>query len=360
MNRLLKICIFFLIFIEHVSMDNDCRDGRKWPFLSTSIWNTAIGSNAQYHDPGIFHSPFPLPNNFFSDDDYFIVTSENDPLTPWYNQGWWGNPGGEAHCNITGHFVRNISFPANLTVQEYGNNNAAALLQPDNHSIINTQPLYRCHPGSPVLSILNSDKIGKDDILYSNGTWGAHGGSGLSSIGGTIRLGELLPSSPPIRHALKLQLDASVYYYGQRPGYVWPALNCDGYAFNPVDPHHYGGNDIYLSPGSLLAIPSNLTVNVTTVPGQKLLFTLKNYGGYLCDDTYGNRGTFNTEHGVTDEFHQAYGYQFNASPQGLSSEWYHDLLNLFQSLHIVINNKNDSIGGGGSPLQPPAPPLCPL
>ncbi len=149
-----------------------CRDARKWPFLSTSIWNTPIGSDAVFHDPGIFRPPFPLPNDFFSDDDYFIVTSSNDPPTPWYNQGWWGSPSGEAHCNITGNFVRNISFPANLTVTMFGNNNAAALLQPDNHSIINTQPLYRCKPGLPVLSILNSEVEGKDDILWGNGTWG--------------------------------------------------------------------------------------------------------------------------------------------------------------------------------------------
>ena len=269
-----------------------------------------------------------------------------------------GTPGGEAHCNITGNFVSNIHFPANLTIREFGNNNAAALLQPDNHTIINTQPLYRCTPGSPVLSILCNERIGRDDIVYSNGTWGAHGGSGLSSIGGTIRLGALLPDAPPIQHALKLQLFAADYYYDQRPGYVWPALNCDGYAFNPDDPKRYGGKDIYLSPGSLLAVPSNITVNVTTVPGQKLLFTLKNYGGYLCDDTYNNRGTVGTEHGVTDEFEATYGYPFNIGPSGPGAAWYSDMLTLFQSLRVVINNSNKTIGGGGTPLQPPAPPLC--
>jgi hypothetical protein len=337
-----------------------CRDARKWPFLSTSIWNTPIGSGAVFHDPGIFRPPFPLPNHFFSDDDYFIVTSSDDPPTPWYNQGWFGSPYGEAHCNITGNFVRNISFPANLTVTMFNNDNAATLLQPDNHSIINTQPLYRCKPGSPVLSLLMSDVQGKDDIVWGNGTWGAHGGSALSSIGGTIRLGELLPNAPPIQHALKLQLFASTYYYDQRPGYVWPALHCDSYAFNPEDPAHYGGKDIYLSPGSLLAIPSNITVKVTTIPGQKLLFALQNYGGYLCDDTYFNRGTVGTEHGVTDEFQAAYGYAFGSGPTGPGAAWYADMLTLFQSLRVVINNSKSSIGGGGTPLQPPPPPICPI
>jgi hypothetical protein len=242
----------------------------------------------------------------------------------------------------------------------FGNNNAAALLQPDNHTIINTHPLYRCTPGSPMLSLLEKGVEGKDDIVWGNGTWGAYGGSGLSSIGGTIRLGQLLPDALPIQHALKLQLNAADYYYGQPPGYLWPALRCDGYAFKPEDPHHYGGHDMYLSPGSLLAIPSNMTVNVTTVPAKKLLFALQNYGGYLSADTYDNRGTVNTEHGVTDEFEAAYGYSFSSGPSGPGAEWYADMLTLFQSLRIVINNSNRTIGGGGTPLQPPPPPICPI
>lgn len=189
---------------------------------------------------------------------------------------------------------------------------------------------------------------------------GAHGGSGLSSIGGTIRRGELLPNTSSIQHALKLQLYASNYYYDQRPGYVWPALHCDGYAFNPNDTKRYGGKDIYLSPGALLAIPSNITVNVTTVPGRKMLFALQNYGGYLCDDTYYNRGTVNAEDGVTDEFKTTYGYAFNSGPTGPGGAWYTDMLTLFQSLHVVINNRENTVGGGGIPLQPPPPPLCPI
>ncbi|CAF1646122.1 unnamed protein product, partial [Didymodactylos carnosus] len=199
------------------------------------------------HDPGIFRSPFPLPANFFSDDDYFIITSTNDPLTVWYNQGWWGNPSGAGHCNIMGG-----------------------------------------------------------------------------------------------------------------PGYVWPALNCDGYAFDPDAQYPYGGTDIYLSPGALLAIPSSIAVNVTTVPGQKMLFVLRNYGGYLCDDTYYSRGTVCTEHGVTDEFQVAYGYAFDSGPTGLGAAWYADMLALFQALHVVINNRQNTIGGGGTPLQSLAPPVCPV
>lgn len=337
-----------------------CRNARARPFLATSIWNTPIGSGAAFHDPGLFRPPFPLPNNFFSDDEYFVVTTNDDPWTPWYNQGHWGKPKDESYCNITGKLVSDIRFPFNLTVRTFGNNNVAALLQPDNHTIINMHPIYRCTPGSPVLALLERGVEGKDDIVFGNGTWGAYGGSGLSCVGGTVRLGELLPNSPPIQHALKLQLFAKDYYYNQRPGYVWPALRCDNYAFNPNDSYRYGGQDIYLSPGSLLAIPSNITVNVTTVPAQKLLFALQNYGGYLSADTFVSRGTLNTEHGVTDEFQATYGYSFDSGPIGPGATWYADMLALFQSLHVVINNSNRTVGGGGTPLQPPPPPICPI
>lgn len=345
----------FLLFVNCRTDTVPCRNPRIWPFISTSIWNTPIGTDAIFHDPGIFRSPFPLPDNFFADDDYFIVTIDDDPQTPWRDQGWWTE---EPHCNIKGEVVGSIKFPHDLTITQ-GGNNAAAILQPDNHTILNTQPLYRCTPGGPILSFfINPHKF--DDIVSGHGTWGAHGGSGLSSIGGTIRLGELLPNSPPIRHALKLQLFALEYYYDQHPGFVWPASNCDGYAFDQNFTKHYGGKDIYLSPGSLLAIPSDMTVNVKTVPGEKMLFALRNYGGYVCDDTFYNRGTVNTEFGVTDEFQIAYGYSFNSDSKGPGADWYADMLTLFQSLRVVINNSEQTVGGGGTPLQPPPPPICPI
>ena len=52
--------------------------------------------------------------------------------------------------------------------------------------------------------------------IFGDGIGGAHGGSGLSSIGGSIRLGELLPGAPPIPHALKIELGNWWYYGGSQ------------------------------------------------------------------------------------------------------------------------------------------------
>lgn len=346
-----------------------CRDQNTWPFSNDSIWNTAIGSGAQYAAAGIFAAGKPQPESFFSDDDYFIVTQASDPQVPWYSQGWWGQPSGFAHCNVSGPLVGPIHFPANLTVTEFGNNNAAALLQPDNRTLVLTQPLYVCGPGAPVLSIL--DKSHGTTDIRGPGTWGGHGGSSLSAIGGTIRLGELLPGSGPIQHALKLELNAVTYYWPGRdpkgsPCFTWPALNCDGYAHDncTTDPHCYNGSNPLLRPGALLAVPpsvaSQLAGQLRTAPGRVILAALTDYGGYLVDDTYANRGTFCTEHGVTDEFTTAWGWPFNAQASSSGSEyaWYSDLLAIFQSLSIIANNSPGSIGGGGAPRQPPPPPFC--
>jgi hypothetical protein len=60
------------------------------------------------------------------------------------------------------------------------------------------------------------------------------------------------------------------------------------------------------------------------------------------------------EQGVEQEFAKTYGYGMSES----SGLFYEDSNQLFQALNVVTNNNSDSIGGGGIPLQPLAPPLA--
>ena len=78
-------------------------------------------------------------------------------------------------------------------------------------TIVQSQPLYRCKPDAPILA-LRQYLVGKHtgipiNISIEAGGYatmlGPHGGTGLSAIGGTIRLGELAPTGS-ITHALKL------------------------------------------------------------------------------------------------------------------------------------------------------------
>ena len=194
--------------------------------------------------------------------------------------------------------------------------------------------------------------------VRGNGTYGAHGGSGLSAVGGAIRANEIVPEAPPIAHALKIELSALDYYYDQPPAKVWPALDHDGYAFNKSNRLHYGGSNPNLAPGALLAVPSSIapSVKLTTEPGRRILAALTGFGGYIVDDTADQeRGTLCTQYGFGEAFQSAYGYLFNAT----GTPFVADMTNIFRALHIVTNNAPDSIGGGGEPVVAPPPPLCP-
>ena len=273
-----------------------CRNATSWPFAADSIWNVAIGSAARYEAANIFEGH--TPKSVFSDDDYFIVTALTDPLTPWYDQGHW-NATPNCLQFPWSPLVTSLNWPANLTISAY-NNNAAAILLPDGDSLVLTQPVYKCNATAPILSL--HDKYHGTGSLRGPGTWGGHGGSSLNAIGGSLRVGEVLPGGLPPQHTLKLQLFAHMYYYGAKGGankstcYAWPALNCDGY-FADCAPNSsyncYGGTNVLLRPGALLAIePSalpGLLDALTTPPAMQLAWTLVNYGGLLCDDTYDDR-----------------------------------------------------------------------
>jgi hypothetical protein len=371
---------FCLLFVSSSSSKTstsrtkaDCRQAIQWPFTNNSAWNTPLGSSAEFMSANLFDSSrgqgYEAFYNFHSDDDYFIITTESDPLVPWFNQGHWGGPAThEAYCNITGKFVKELHFPKNLTVNMWGNNNAAGLLQPDSRTLFTMQPLYVCDPGSPILAF-DFNNAYPTDIMNDTGEIGGHGGSGLSAVGGTIRLGELSPASGPIRHALKLELFAHLWYYRPLDGnrsncYRWPANTCDGYAFDTSSSDCYNGTDSNVRPGSLLAVPPKNVPSVNamlkTLPAKKILQALSQFGGYLVDDTAWNSTSICTEHGVADEFMKDYGFSFtvNDNKGGQNSNWYEDLLLLFRSLYVVANNDESNIGGGGTPIAPVAPPFC--
>ena len=70
--------------------------------------------------------------------------------------------------------------------------------------------------------------------------------------------------------------------------------------------------------------------------------------------------TFNVEHGFTAAFEAAWGFPFSGtgSEGGQALAWVQDIVTLFRALHIVTNNTPESMGGGGTPLQPQPPPFC--
>eukprot|EP00730_Choanoeca_flexa_P004591 TRINITY_DN11742_c0_g2_i12.p1 TRINITY_DN11742_c0_g2~~TRINITY_DN11742_c0_g2_i12.p1 ORF type:complete len:434 (+),score=71.08 TRINITY_DN11742_c0_g2_i12:142-1302(+) len=313
------------------------------------------------------------PEQFHSDVEFIFQASPNDELVPWYNQGGWTDTN---HCTVTGPLVGHLRLPPFTTIRSdtpgRTRNNAFSLLQPDNETLFQSQPAYRCGEEAPLL--LPKQKACTDcrwnQSIYGNGSLGCHGGSGLSGIGGSIREGELLPTAGPIRHALKIELFAHDYYFGDPNAtcyptpnctYRWPAVRSDGYTFNDNSDRRYNGSNPQLMPGALLAIPSSVAsrLNVSTTIGQKIKQALVGYGAYVVDDTAWPTAGICLQAGVNEELEQHYNMTLStANPPQPGHPLYQDLLMLFRALHIVTNNSPWSVGGGGRPLQSLAPPLC--
>jgi len=325
------------------------RDPLTWPFSQTSIWNQPIGSGAVYVDAG-----FQPASNLSADQDWWITTSSSDPVTDVYDPYSW-----DQRCGSGTLWNSTTYFPATLLVPDAQPpntpNNASAILQPDGRTIQQYEPTARCSAGGPLFGY----QAATEDI-YGDGIYGGHFGSGLSSIGGTIRVGEFRPSAGAIRHTLKLEAWAQRYYYysSNRPGFRWPANMADDYAAS-----QYHGTNPALTEGSLLAIPPAISISslgLTTDAARKIAQALQDYGGYVVDDTAWDDFAFCTEINPTTsvraQFFSDYGYNLD---DGNGTPFFADINTIFRALKVVDNNGPNNIGGGGTPLVPLAPPLSP-
>lgn len=343
--------------------DDACRDRWLEPFSSSSIWNTAIGSDAKFEPAHLYSRAGyddPFPGSFHNDQDFIIRVGHDDPLSEWINQGDWDN---EDHCKaqrkpasgtpcsdesaLADGCVSQVRLPHAWTSAcdcdgaarsdasncrskpNHKNNNAMAILLPDNETLLQLQPAYRCGFGTPLFGrwgngtdgapqrFPNVTSILKEGLCvppichvhpdacrlcrlcrlrspdrYAPRRYGAHGGSGLSSIGGSIRLGELLPHTGPIAHALKIEIN-NFWYYGRsrlnpvtdfnggRTQYVWPATGSNSGCCNG----RYNGSLPHVAPGALLALTAADAerVNTSTAVGAKIKRAMRDYGAYLVD-----------------------------------------------------------------------------
>ncbi len=353
--KLLLILPILLIQCKDSSTDSgadETRDPWLWPFTSSSIWNMPIGDGAEYKPTN-----FEDAGNVGVDIQHILVTSEEDPTRQVLNSPTWG-PG---RCSGTTSLDFTIQVPDNWIVPDAGNspygltpNSNFAILLPDGDTVFQSTQISRCEEAGPVY--LPEWMKYEDNRSYvsitSDGLEGSgQGASGMSALGGTIRLGEFT-SDDPIRHVIKINpwAEKYVHYSEEFPGWKWPAKSADNYA-----PDGYNRNaDADILMGSLFAIPPEVTaesIGITTTPGQKLFFTLQNYGMYFTEDAAWDVWDIIVERNVEIEFEQAFGFSMD------SETWRIEVNKLMKALHIVTNNNPNSIGGGGTPLQPLAPSL---
>src|SRR5712671_857017 len=369
---------------DNVSLTAGLRDPLKWPFVSTSIWNMPIGSNAVYVPANIPPNPSVTDLN---DPNYWlampqidwdiIVLTPNAPITDInYSAAGWS---GASRCSATDDPPKRLfqlPMPSTFFVESTLNNNSSAFLTPDWRTLIQTQPFTRCAPpnGDRTATTLTDRNQFPPVDLYGDGIRGSHGGSGLSAIGGSVRLGELRPLSQGPRHALKLVVYSARDLYNcttpdDSPAtgcFRWPAVNADSNAVA-----FYGAvsnsNNTAMKMGALLAIPASVdlaTMGLQTDPAKQLAWTLQNYGAYIDDSGGAPAFVFGAEKGpdgaLDAQFEADWGFPLEDRwrTETTRTPWASDMQRLMTALYVVDNNSPTSIGGGGTPRQPLAPPLA--
>ncbi|GAB5410798.1 MAG: hypothetical protein BalsKO_31630 [Balneolaceae bacterium] len=330
--------------------NDDFRDPWLRPFTQESIWNMPIGEGAVYKPVN-----FEAASNVGVDIQHLLITSTSDP-----ERVVLSSPGfGTGRCSGSIDLGFSIRVPDNWIVPDAGNspygntpNSNFAILLPNGEDVFEGSVIARCESGGPIhlpewMKYENNRKISS---LKSNGLeGGGQGASGMSALGGTIRLGELI-NDEPIRHAIKINpwAEKIVHYSEEYPGWKWPAISADNYASSLYNKN--ADSDILM--GSLFAIPPEATIEstgITTKAAQKLFFALQNYGVYFTEDAAWDTWDIIVERNVELEFEQEYGFSMN------SDIWKSELNMLMQSLYVITNNSPASIGGGGTPREPLAP-----
>ncbi len=345
------------------------RSPRAWPFAQNSIWNMPIGSDAVYKDADLQPATAAGPT---TEEDLLILRPDaprQDVIA--HDAGWDGD---RTRCGSvvspTRVVLADMPIPSEFVTDPgyLGRtpNHSTAILAADGRTVKETQPFHRCSPGGPAVSQFT---FGEQDLMTGDGIRGSHGGSGMSALGGTIRVGELRPGAT-LRHALKINLwgkenlHCSAGEADGRPGFRWPALQADGGACDPDSFNSYDADDPGVQMGTLLALPPGFDVaSLRTEPARIIAQAMQDYGAYIVDNTGWDVSGLAMEWGpdgrVRDEVANQWGVHFDAnraSPQNqATADFIADFDQLFAEMNYIDNNGPGSIGGGGTPRAPLAP-----
>lgn len=304
----------------------ETRDPLSWPFSRDSIWNTPIGSGAKYVPAGLEAANGAWHNSVTADPELISLDPE-DPVRTLKSPG---QPGHGAKVRVAPDLAHDGSW-----------NGCSTLLAADGRSVWSGQPLRLSEGGHPAWR-WTPHKAAMD--LRGPGAEGCHGGSRLSGLGGSLRVGEL-DSPDPLRHVLKVNLNCKEYCYrgGSRSASKrWPAQTADAYWRTG-----YGGRLPALRMGALLALPPGTDLSAITHPkARKMAMAFRDYGAYLVDDTTWDAHTVNMDKRVLDS---------GEWPGSSDLAFHAQLQKVFQLLAVVDNNTAASVGGGGTPRAPLAP-----
>jgi hypothetical protein len=326
------------------------RDPLLKPFASTSFWNVPLGNQAALEPAELA----PATLGIRTEAVVILLDTTAPALSVTYNPAGWT---GADRCPVGTEQQFLAYAPSDFLVVEGRGKTSTPIvaLQADGRTLEQGLPFARCEAGGAATIAFQEDP----SDLYGDGRFGANGGSGLSALGGVLRLGELLPDGEPPRHALAIHLHGEQNLWqatNEDDCFRWPAARADSYCLES-----YGGRQPELKMGSLLALPPGALPALRTDAAQKLAWTLQNYGAYVVNDAGSASYAFNVELSpqgwFVEEFEAAWGFTFQTTE--LSSDWALDVQTLFDALQVVTDNSPSTPGGAGTPLQPLLPTLQP-
>ncbi|MBN2801648.1 MAG: hypothetical protein JXR91_01000 [Deltaproteobacteria bacterium] len=176
------------------------------PFAIDSIWNMPIHGNARYVDAGI-GKPTAWGVTIDEED---IILDPDAPLVNIYKNSW----ATDQRCTNVSGYMTQAPLPDGWMFPAYSGNGCAAVLDSDGVTLRQFQSLHRCATSGDAYALVEYPS----ENIFGDGIEGAHGGSGLSSIGGSIRIGDMTPAgdifNDPdtyIPHVLKINVYARLY-----------------------------------------------------------------------------------------------------------------------------------------------------
>ena len=301
------------------------------PFNSSSPWNIAIGSGAEFQSKAgietatMEHQPGTV--TLIVDDAVSIYQSKNtDPLATWTYDSHEPSADWQFGGQESGSFQ--IQTPSNLQFQTVDGWAVLELL--DGQHYIETWHGVKNNNFSYQASYIVENKLDGTGISLPGEHDGIRAG-GTSLLAGLVTKDDLDALS--VDHAVAMGLPTSFLKASNDPSqqYVWPATSADS-----------GGAQVYtgiIPMGALFAIPKTVELSksgITTPEGMALAKAFQTYGGYVSDTTVQTTPTVQLAYLQT----------------GASQNQIHDLQTdagvIRNLLQLVTNNSAASIGGGST------------
>ena len=343
-----------------------------WPYADSSIWNMPIGSEA-----GLPGGRTPARRRGVGVE---CRARARDPPRP--SPPATSSPSAAASVAAGGRCSKqdfdlgfDLRVPDDWLVPDAGRDNpygltpnsSFALVTEDGLRSIQGQVIARCEVGGPVYlpDWMRFSGNRKESSLRGDGLdigTAGHGASGLSTLGGTVRLGELV-GDRPIRHSHQGSIPSAIRCCTTRRTCAGIGGRRDGPTATParrrLAPIGYNregerqAGDRGAAGAPRPRPPSSPSASPPPPrPGESSFYAMQNYGVYFVEDAAHDVWDLVAERDVEIEFEEAYGY-------GLGSRtWRAEMNRLMTALSVITNNAPWSVGGGGTPRVALAPPFA--